>query len=469
MFGFIFHAKSREQPGARTARRSQLVVESLENRSLLSFTTSISSGATDIVLGPNGTTLYWAQGDHIGSYDDATGFGGDVVVPGARFLAKTAVGADGFLYAADSDPNGGGRSDRIWRIDPVTFAGIPLTTPTPNSLPWGITAGADGNIWFTEAWSRLDGSAFSNRVGMIDVAGGTYAVTEFATPTLNSLPEGIIPGPAQTDPNSVWFIEFNTGNFGRIDLTTHAITEYDSGATGANDFGGQAGLGLATDGINLFFSEYSAVEGFDPVAHQNFGSFTTPERHDPEGMTLAADGQLYITEQIDGELVRFDPVAMQFTGEVRVPGPPSDPFLLTAGPGAPSGFPDVWLTNPLSHRVDRYEIDGMPLAPGRSGSSHHAVPLTAKNRSVLANIDRMVFVVPAAGAGGLGAGEITVASHAVRAPLQPPPETPVLVSSAASRPAFEVRFASHRARPAAPPGEWDMTRLELALTTLLWI
>jgi hypothetical protein len=310
--------------------------------------------------------MHWAQGDHIGSYDDATGFGGEVTIPGARFLAKMAVGADGFLYVADSDPNSGGWSDLIWRIDPVTLTGTALRTPTPNSLPWGITSGADGNIWFTEAWSWLDGSASSNKIGMIDVAGGTYAITEFATPRANSLPRGIIPGPVQTDPDSVWFIEYNTGYFGRIDLATHAITEYFAGDTFANSLGGDSGLGLATDGINLFFSEYAAVGGFDPVTQQDFGNFTTPERRDPEGMTLAADGQLYLTERNDGELLRFDPVAMQFTGEAPLPGLPSDPFLLAAGPGAPSGFPDVWLTNPFDHRVDRYEIDGMPLESGQS-------------------------------------------------------------------------------------------------------
>jgi hypothetical protein len=83
--------------------------------------------------------MYWtAGGTNIGSYDDATGFGGEVSIPGARFLGKIVVGADGFLYAADSDPNSGGRSNQIWRIDPVTFAAAALTTPTRNSLPWGL-------------------------------------------------------------------------------------------------------------------------------------------------------------------------------------------------------------------------------------------------------------------------------------------------------------------------------------------
>jgi streptogramin lyase len=443
----------------------------------LSFTTSIATGANDIVLGPNGTTLYWtANGTQIGSYDDATGYGGNVTIPGARFLGKMAVGADGFLYAADSDPNAGGRSNQIWRIDPVTWTGTALTTPTPNSLPWGITSGADGNIWFTESWSRLDGSASSNKVGMIDVAGGTYAVTEFATPRTNSLPEGIIPGPTLTDPDSVWFIEYNTGYFGRIDLATHAITEFFAGDTTSNSLGGQSGLGLATDDINLFFSEYAAVGGFDPVTQRNFGNFTTPQRHDPEGMTLAADGQLYLTERNDGELLRFDPDALQFTGEAPVPAY-SDPFLLTAGPGAPSGYADVWLTNPLVHRVDRYEIDGMPLVAGRGGFFRHAVPLTPADSS--APWERIPGDSPSQSRVDPGVHRLLTSLQEVarigETTSQPPSSVvgeraagetvaPLSADSAARHATDAVFASSHRLHTPVPWGTWQVEGLESGLS-----
>src|SRR5262249_2750438 len=156
----------------------------------------------------------------------------------------------------------------------------------------------------------------------------------------------IIPGPSETDPNSVWFIEQNTRSFGRIDLTTRAITEFDAGAPGVPSYGlgGQDGFGFASDGANLFFCEFdvSKIGAFDPLGHRNIANFATPHLQDPEGMTLASDGQLYISDYEYGlGLLRFDPRAMQFTGEAQVPAP-SDPYLLGAGPGAPSGFPDVW-------------------------------------------------------------------------------------------------------------------------------
>jgi streptogramin lyase len=406
--------------------------------------------------------MYWtANGNKIGTFDDATGFGGEVTIPGARFLAKIAVGADGYLYAADSDPNSGGRSDLIWRIDPVTFTGTGLRTPTPNSLPWGLTAGADGNIWFTESWFRLDGSAFSNKVGMIDVAGGTYAIAEFETPSANTLPKGIIPGPANTDPDSVWFIEQNTRSLGRIDLTTHAITEFDAGAPDVPPYGlgGQNGFGFASDSTNLFFCEFdvSKVGAFDPVAQKNIGNFVTPHRDDPEAMTLAADGQLYITEEIAGELLRFDPGAMQFTGEAQVPGP-SDLFLLAAGPGAPSGFPDIWLTNPPVHRVDRYEIDGMPLGPLNS-----AVQLTLDDSSALRDIvPGAVLRLDSSAAGARFEDTVDACSWVTtRTPSAPENKVPPLAGTTPGE-AMDASFAEgYRILSAATSGEGDIEGVEM--------
>ena len=42
----------------------------------------------------------------------------------------------------------------IGMFNPATDAIAEFTTPTAGSGPQGITAGPDGNLWFTEAWSR---------------------------------------------------------------------------------------------------------------------------------------------------------------------------------------------------------------------------------------------------------------------------------------------------------------------------
>ena len=79
------------------------------------------------------------------------------------------------------------------------------------SEPFGITAGPDGALWFTEY--------YGNRIGRITTLG---AITEYVVPTANSYPDGITAGPD----GALWFTEsFTLGNIGRI-TTGGTITEF---------------------------------------------------------------------------------------------------------------------------------------------------------------------------------------------------------------------------------------------------
>jgi streptogramin lyase len=105
---------------------------------------------------------------------------------GSRFLVP--------MVALTQPANGIGR---------ITTAGVvtEFPVPTANSEPSAITAGPDGNLWFTEVTG--------NRIGRI-TPGGT--VTEFTIPTAKSQPNAIIVGPD----NALWFTESNAGKVGRI-------------------------------------------------------------------------------------------------------------------------------------------------------------------------------------------------------------------------------------------------------------
>jgi len=72
------------------------------------------------------------------------------------------------------------------------------------SGPLDITAGPDGNLWFTEY--------LNNRIGRITPSG---ALTEFAVPTPEAFPADIALG---ADGN-VWFVETRGNNVGRITPT----------------------------------------------------------------------------------------------------------------------------------------------------------------------------------------------------------------------------------------------------------
>ena len=73
--------------------------------------------------------------------------------------------------------------------------------PTAGSLPQGITASPDGNLWFTEE--------ATNEIGQITTGG---AFREFALPTTNSQPLGITTGPD----GNLWFTEALANQIGRL-------------------------------------------------------------------------------------------------------------------------------------------------------------------------------------------------------------------------------------------------------------
>jgi streptogramin lyase len=104
----------------------------------------------------------------------------------------------------------------IGEFDPATATFVGQWVVTPGSGPWDL-AFNNGKIWYTEH--------LVSSVGVFDPA--THAFQDFATPSANSNPYGIVSG----DPlnaNLVWFTENNdqVSRIASIDVTTHAITEY---------------------------------------------------------------------------------------------------------------------------------------------------------------------------------------------------------------------------------------------------
>src|SRR5204863_5257078 len=87
------------------------------------------------------------------------------------------------------------------------------------SVPHGIAAGPDNNIWFT------DNNAPAS-IGRIATDGS--ALTKFTTGLTSTSPWRITAGPD----GALWFVDHtsNGGKYGRV-TTSGAITEY-SGATG---------------------------------------------------------------------------------------------------------------------------------------------------------------------------------------------------------------------------------------------
>src|SRR5205814_1596943 len=123
------------------------------------------------------------------------------VVP-SGFVADVygiTVGADGNLWFTESS------TDRVGNITPnLTTINEFSTGITAGSIPLNIVSGADGALWFTEI--------SSNAIGRITTAG---VVTEFS---LAGLQAGSQPGDIVSDPanNLLYFTEFGVGRIGSI-------------------------------------------------------------------------------------------------------------------------------------------------------------------------------------------------------------------------------------------------------------
>src|SRR5205823_3385892 len=83
---------------------------------------------------------------------------------------RITAGPDGNLWFTEHGAN------QIGEINPATDAITEFPTPTTTPCPFSITAGPDGNLWFTE-----NGSANGNPIGQINPA--THAIAVFPFPT----------------------------------------------------------------------------------------------------------------------------------------------------------------------------------------------------------------------------------------------------------------------------------------------
>jgi len=170
--------------------------------------------------------------------------------------------------------------------------------PKAKGIPVGITSGPDGALWFTEV--------NANKIGRIDPA--THVITEYPIPTPKSgAAEGITSGPD----GAIWFSEGGTGDtdngankIGRIDLTTHQITEYPTPSQGS----GPALIVSGPDNAIWFTEQFAQKIGRIVPSDPNPAviEYSTPSS-DPWGITLGPDGAIWFNECGPNYLVRFDP------------------------------------------------------------------------------------------------------------------------------------------------------------------
>lgn len=241
---------------------------------------------------------------------------------------------------ADSFPNGitAGPDGEIWfteqaankigRINPTTHAFAEFPNPTSGGQPNRITAGPDHNLWFT--------SENGNALGQLNPA--THAFAQFPVPTANPQFRGITTGPD----GNIWFTESVGNKIGQINPTTHVITEFAVPTAGAGPYG----ITTGPDG-NLWFAEASSgmIGRINPATHAfaEFSGLTAGSS--PLNITTGSDGNLWFTEGMADKIGRINPTSGAVT-EFPTPTAHSEPTDIVAGPDG-----NVWFTEANASKI----------------------------------------------------------------------------------------------------------------------
>ena len=226
-----------------------------------------------------------------------------------------AAGADGNLWITETDAN---------NINRMTTAGVMIryAIPTLASQPKGITAGPDGNLWFVEY--------AGNKVAKITPQG---VITEYPLNTAAAGPQEITVGPD----GALWFTMNSVSKIGRI-TTTGTLSEY-SLPTATGPYAIAAG----PSGSNVLY--VTAVTSNQILVIKTDGSVqatnTIPTAaSSPKGITFS-NGAAWFTENLGnriGRLVSASATSTTYTlSEIALPSSNNydssrAPLGITTGP-----------------------------------------------------------------------------------------------------------------------------------------
>jgi streptogramin lyase len=207
----------------------------------------------------------------------------------------------------------------IGKIDPTTKTVTHYTSGFAAEIyPKAITAGPDGNMWFTTE---------GNRIGRITTSG---TVTEFTLPEgqFDNFPSRITAGPD----GNVWFVTNGPATIGRI-TPSGEITQFSAGLNAESHL---TAITAGPDG-NLWFVDQGtgkAVGSITPSGEINEFSVAQTAL----GITTGPDGKLWFAESSNG-VGRIDPTTHaveNFSAGLQAEGNVSE---VVAGPG---GEENIW-------------------------------------------------------------------------------------------------------------------------------
>jgi streptogramin lyase len=339
------------RPAARTSRRqTRLNLENLEDRLVPTVILSEFPAVSQprfITAGPNNTVAFTQNSPVIGSMTYQGGYSFVQTTPSGAFgagitldqgnlwvtqyfntasqqptsIGKYGLGASSFpaqgyptMITADSQGN-------LWYANQAPAAIVKLDPNNPmkpsyypvpqGSLPFGITVGLDGNIWFTDR-----GYAPPTEPSMVGEL----------NPTTGLIKTYVLPS---------W-------------LSAYAITStptgvaFTMGGDDPNDHLGRDYLGVLKYDMSGF--QYHAIN------NQTYFSWIPLF-----SVALGPDGKLWFTDPGTNQIGWASAKSGIAQGELPIPTPNSSPFWITRGPGLPM-LPALWFTEYGGNKIGRIDF-----------------------------------------------------------------------------------------------------------------
>ncbi|MBV8332167.1 MAG: hypothetical protein JO192_05475 [Candidatus Eremiobacteraeota bacterium] len=159
----------------------------------------------EVAVGPDGA-VYWADGTSVDRYDpNTTGFQTYADPNGAtiEFLAPSNDGPTGAIWYTSTLVSTTTTS-YVNRIDAGGHGALSIRGSVTGAHLYGITAGIDGAVWFTDRTN--------NKIGRLAFGGTPASLQEFPLPTAGAGPYGITMG----GDGSLWFDEATAHNIGHL-------------------------------------------------------------------------------------------------------------------------------------------------------------------------------------------------------------------------------------------------------------
>jgi streptogramin lyase len=250
-----------------------------------------------------------------------------------------AAGPDGNIWFTEWQGPG-----NIVRMTPSgQVSGEFPVTAAPPSLT-GITAGPDGKMWFCER-------NYGNSIGNITTDGQT--LHEYPLQNLDDQPHFITVGPSATD---LWVALYGSNQVARITLAG-AITRYDVPIHNGSSL--PTGITAGADG-NVWFTELQGNRVGRITANGTITEFTLPTVDSfPIGITSGSDGNLWFTERSTNSIGRITPfgsdeVIQQSIREFPIPTANSIPYGITSGPDG-----NIWFAESGGNKIGQITLAGV--------------------------------------------------------------------------------------------------------------